>query len=107
LIGPLANCDQIDVRWHLAQMLPRLQWNTRELQRVYRVLTGYLRDSSSIVKTCAMQAMVDLTEQSPAHRSIVTRRLQRLTACGTPAMRARGRTLLAMLGAPEQAKESR
>jgi hypothetical protein len=26
LIGPLAQCDQKEVRWHLAQMLPRIRW---------------------------------------------------------------------------------
>lgn len=49
LIKTLANCGQIDVRWHVAQMLPRLHWNATEQRRVYRLLTGYLRDSSSIV----------------------------------------------------------
>lgn len=97
LIGPLACCDQTEVRWHVAQMLPRLRWNARQQRQVYLVLTRYLRDSSSIVKTCAMQALVDLTEQAPALRPIVARRLRTLTARGTPAMRARGRKLLAGL----------
>jgi len=102
LIGPLACCDQPEVRWHVAQMLPRLPWNARERRRVYYVLTRYLRDASSIVKTCAMQALVDLTEQAPALRPTVARRLRALTARGTPAMRARGRKLLAALSKVEK-----
>jgi hypothetical protein len=97
LVGELARCEQKEVRWHVAQMLPRLRWNTRERQQVCDILKDYLRDSSSIVKTFAMQALADLTTQAPALRPAVLRQLQDLTAHGTPAMRARGRKLLAAL----------
>ena len=61
---------------------------------VHNDYTGYLRDSSSIVKTFAMQALVDLTTQAPEFRPAVLRQLQKLTVRGTPAMRARGRKLI-------------
>ena len=97
LLGPLASCEQIEVRWHVAQMLPRVRWNARERQRVADILRGYLHDSSSIVKTCAMQALADLTRQAPDLRPAVLRQLQQLAVVGTPAMKARGRKLLAEL----------
>lgn len=97
LINELACCEQKEVRWHVAQMLPRLRWSTREQRQVYDILTKYLCDSSSIVKTFAMQALADLTKQSPGLRPAVLRRLRALTAHGTPAMRARGRKLLSTL----------
>jgi hypothetical protein len=97
LVGEYARCEQKEVRWHVAQMLPRLRWNTREQQQVYDILTVYLRDSSSIVKTFAMQALADLTTQAPKLRPAVLRRLLDFTAHGTPAMRARGRKLIANL----------
>ncbi len=97
LAGELARCEQKEVRWHVAQMLSRLQWSTRERQEVYAILTDYLRDSSSIVKTFAMQALVDLSTQAPEFRPAVLRQLQKLTVRGTPAMRARGRKLVAEL----------
>lgn len=95
LIGPLAACDQKEVCWHVAQILPRLRWNPREQGEVCDILQGYLRDSSSIVKTCAMQALVDLARQAPDRRPALLRQLRKLTVEGTPAMRARGRKLLA------------
>jgi hypothetical protein len=49
-----------------------------------------------------MQALADLTGQAPALRPIVVRRLRALTAQGTPAMRARGRKLLAALSKVEK-----
>ena len=64
LVGEYARCEQKEVRWPVAQMLPRLRWNTREQQQVYDILTDYLRDSSSIVKAFAMQALADLTTQA-------------------------------------------
>ncbi len=98
LIGQLARGDQKEVRWHIAQMLPRLQWTQREERQVWEILKIYLQDTSSIVKTFAMQALADLAQQRPALRPAVLRQLQALTASGTPAMRARGRKLLADCG---------
>jgi hypothetical protein len=95
LVGELARCEQKEVRWHVHQMLPRLWWNARERQEVCDILTDYLRDSSSIVKTFAMQALADLAARAPDLRPAVLRQLQKLTVSGTPAMRARGRKLLA------------
>ncbi|MDO9116396.1 MAG: hypothetical protein Q7U39_00440 [Nitrospira sp.] len=103
LIGPLVERDQKEVRRHVAQMLPRVRWSTREQQRVSDILQGYLRDSSSIVKTCAMQALADLTRQAPDLRPALLRQLQKLTVSGTPAMRARGRKLLGELKGSAQA----
>lgn len=97
LVGELARCEQKEVRWHVAQMLPRLGWNTREQQEVYAILTGYLCDSSSIVKTFAIQALVDLTAQAPELRLAVLQQLKKLTVIGTPAMKARSRKLLVEL----------
>ncbi len=97
LVEGLARCKQKEVRWHVAKMLPRLQWNTREQQQVYDILAEYLGDSSSIVKTFAMHSLADLTTQAPKRRPAVLRQLKKLTVIGTPAMRARGRKLLAEL----------
>jgi hypothetical protein len=97
LVGELARYEQKEVRWHVAQMLPRLRWNAQEQQEVYAILTGYLCDSSSMVKTFALQALVDLTTQAPELRLAVLQQLKRLTVIGTPAMKARGRKLLVEL----------
>lgn len=97
LLGDLARCDQNEVRWHIAQILPRLRWNRRQQRQVYDLLQQYLRGRSSIVKTFAMQALADLAQQRPALRPVVLRQVRALSAHGTPAMRARGRKLLPAL----------
>lgn len=94
LIGLMAECGQQEVRWHLAVMVPRLQLSPAECGHVATVLQEYLKDRSSIVKTCAMQGLFDLTRQSPALRPEIRDLIRGLTRSGTAAMRARGRHLL-------------
>lgn len=101
LLGSLSKSADKEVRWHVAQMLPRVRWSGRERRLVYEILASYLQDSSSIVKACAMQALVDFTEQVPGLRPAVSRLVRRLTTTGTSAMRARGRKLLS---APARAR---
>lgn len=88
---------QKEVRWHLAQLLSRLELDARERRRALRSLNAYLADPSSIVRTFAMQALADLAGRDAALRGPILRRLQRLARTGTPAMRSRGRKLVARL----------
>lgn len=94
LLGLMAEAKQKEVRWHLAVTIPRLHLTPSECQRVAELLEGYLDDRSSIVKTCAMQGLSDLTRQDNSLRPPVMEMLRLLTRTGTPAMRARGRILL-------------
>ena len=86
--------DQQEVRWHAAQILPRLKLTTIERAAAVEILFDYLRDKSSIVKTFAMQALADLAARDPQLQSKIRPLLEELTQIGTPAMRARGRKLL-------------
>ena len=89
--------DDKELRWHLAQMLPRLQLTAPEQEQAVQMLTGYLNDKSSIVKTFSMQALVDLAGQDEQLLEQVTPLIEQLTRTGTPAMRSRGRKLLIAL----------
>jgi len=94
LLGLLAEADQIELRWHLASMVPRLELTTPERQRAAAALLHYLEDRSSIVKTFAMQALVDLAERDPTLRVTAKQTLEEALRTGTPAMKARARKLL-------------
>ena len=61
------------------------------------ILHGFLDDDSRIVRTFAMQALADLAEDDEQLRRQVLPLLAELTRTGTPAMRSRGRKLLARL----------
>jgi hypothetical protein len=98
LLDQLARINQQEVRWHVAQMLPRLEWSEAERAQVVEVLLAYLNDASSIVKTFAMQALADLAEQDDRLRPQVIPLLEELTQTGSPAMQSRGKKLLRRLG---------
>lgn len=97
LLGELSLVDQPELRWHVALMLPRLDLSTVEQRRVFSTLLGFLGDGSSIVRTCALQALHDLAQKYARWQPDATRLIEQHAATGTPAIRARGRKLLASL----------
>lgn len=92
--------EQPEVRWHLAQLVPRLHLSKRERRQAVEVLNRYLTDRSRIVKTFAMQGLADIAARDPLLRGPILERLRELTRIGSPAMRSRGRKLLAQLDEP-------
>lgn len=97
LIGLLAETTENKLRWCLASVVPRLALTIPECRRVAETLQSYLEDRSSIVKTCALQGLADLTRQDASLLPEVIDLLRIHSRSGTPAMRARGRTLLKRL----------
>lgn len=95
----LQRSTQQEVRWHLAQMIPRLRLNRGERALAVESLFRYLADRSSIVRTSSMQALADLSAGDPELRERILPLIEHLTATGTPAMRSRGRRLLKQLRA--------
>jgi hypothetical protein len=89
--------EQQEVRWHLAQILSRITLSRPERQRVVWILFEYLKDESKIVKTFSMQTLADIAAQDSELRGQIIERLEELTAAGSPAMKSRGRKLLARL----------
>lgn len=106
LIGLASSSAQKEVRWHLAQMLPRLKLGKKEKRQVAGILLEYSGDNSSIVKTFAMQALADIARQTPEFLPSVLVHLKELTLTGTPAMKARGRKLCAELERLSQPPQS-
>lgn len=94
LLGLLAETEQIELRWHLALMVPRLWLSAPERKRVLAALQRYLDDRSSIVKTFALQGLADLARQDASLVESVKSTLEESLRTGTPAMRARARKLL-------------
>jgi hypothetical protein len=97
LIGLLAEATENKLRWCLAQVVTRLTLTVPECKRVAETLLSYLDDKSSIVKTCALQGLADLTKQDASLLPEVIDQLNIHSRSGTPAMRARGRMLLKQL----------
>jgi len=94
LLGLLEEAEQIELRWHMALMVPRLELNASERQRAAATLQRYLEDRSAIVKTFALQGLADLAQQHARLREPERRALEEDLRKGTAAMKARARKLL-------------
>jgi hypothetical protein len=97
LLRLLDEATQQELRWHLAQMIPRLRLSKKDRVRAASALRLYLDDRSSIVKTSAIQAMADLASIDDELMAEVEKLLTTLAEVGTASMRARGRKLLRQL----------
>ena len=97
LLQTAAMTEQPSLRWHLAQLIPRLALDPAERRGSIAVFKRYLNDPSAIVKTCAMQALADIARNDAALRRSVLPLLKGATATGTAAMRVRGERLLDVL----------
>ena len=97
LLNKVAGINQKEVRWHTAQILPRLDLTIKERRKVYDLMQSYLKDESSIVKTFAMQALTDIAMQDRSYAGKVRNLVGRLTKDGSPAMKSRGKKLLKTL----------
>jgi hypothetical protein len=97
LLTEVATIHQQEVRWHVAQLMPRLALTPQQRTQAVSILRGFLDDESRIVRTFAMQALADLADGDERLRRRVLLLLAELTRTGTPAMRSRSRKLLARL----------
>ena len=95
LLGLMIEEEQQEVRWHLAAVIPRLHLTVAERNKAAATLRRYLEDSSSIVRTFALQGLVDLSAHDDNLRREVVELLHQAVGAGTPAMKARARKLLA------------
>ena len=97
LLGLMDEAEQQELRWHLAAMASRLPLNATERQLAVSLLTGYLEDRSSIVKTFALQGLAELARNDRNLRPTLLEILREAARNGTPAMKARIRKLLVRL----------
>src|SRR5690606_33184547 len=99
LLREVAAVEQQEVRWHLAQILPRLQLDAEEWAIVLAFLEDCLQHQSRIVQVNALQAMFDLAhttrsgEELGTVRAKLARTVDELLETGSPAVKARARRL--------------
>jgi hypothetical protein len=89
-----AGSAEAEVRWHVAQMLPRLNLTRRGRARVATVLRRYLNDDSRIVRACAVEGLAQLAHAGPELYADVLQLIRSLSQTGSAAVRARARRVL-------------
>jgi hypothetical protein len=94
LLSTASAFQEKELRWHVAQLIPRLRLTGTERKLAEQILMDYLEDGSSIVKTFSMQALVELAAGDEQRLTQLTPLIERLARTGTAAMRSRGRKLL-------------
>ncbi len=97
LIRLAGQTDQQEIRWHMAQILPRLALKPGDRKTIVEIMFTYLNDKSKIVVTFALQALADFAAEDKKLSPRVTRVLEVLTETGSPAIKNRGRKLLKKL----------
>jgi len=97
ILEQIAYIEQQEVRWHVAQILPRLVLDDEEVQTAIEILTGFLNDDSRIVRTFAMDSLAVFAERQPDMQPWVVALIEEMIEDGSPAMQSRGRKLLARL----------
>ena len=95
LLGALLETGQAGMRWHLLQMLPRLELTSAERCRVFEVACRWLEDNSRIVAAEALTAMFALSLAEEQMRDYAMQTARRLLASPSAALRARARKMLA------------
>ena len=98
LINEISDSTQKEVRWHLAQIFPRLKATGKEKEKIIKILFHYLDDNSKIVQTCSIQALSDLALHDAKLRKKVIPLLKKLSLEGSPAVKNRAGKLWEKLG---------
>ena len=96
-LSKIAEIDQKEVKWHVAQILPRFKLTPKEREKVFNLMQSYLEDKSQIVKTFAMQALTDIAMQDLNYVERVRPIVLNLIKNGAPSQQSRGKKLLKTL----------
>ena len=94
LLTKVMQQTQQEVRWHLAQIIPRLELSEPERRKTVNELFEFLDDESKIVQTNALQTLVDLAWKDDQLFGEVKKAVEELSVTGSPAVRNRAGKLL-------------
>jgi len=89
---------QQEVRWHLAQLMPRLTWTEDEAADIVQMLTDWIdTETSNIVIVNSLQAIFDLSAMHSRFRDELKTLLETQIEIGSPAVKSRSKKLLQKL----------
>lgn len=104
LLQKILPLEQQEIRWHVAQMISRLNMTEIERNSVVQVLFTWLDDEreSRIVRVMALQALSDFAQLDNRLKNKVTKKLQELLKTGVPSLKSRSRKILKEFVAKEK-----
>jgi hypothetical protein len=97
LIEESFRATDVRVQWNLTLVLGRLPLRGRDKALVVDLMFERLQDRSGLNRTCALQALMDLSANDATLRGRVRPIVEEFIENGTPAMKARARKLMLLL----------
>lgn len=98
ILNKASKIPQQEVKWHVAQIAPRLQLTAKEREDVVRLLVNWFdSDGSRIVRVNSLQALVELGEEDDKIQRIAANKVKQALETGTPAVKSRAKRLLKLL----------
>ncbi|MBX7146813.1 MAG: hypothetical protein K1X44_05840 [Alphaproteobacteria bacterium] len=97
ILNKVSKITRQEVRWHLAQILPRLSLTKKERDTAFILLKEFLKDQSKIVRTFALQALTDIALQDPIYIQETINIVKNALQKGSPAMKSRAKKLIKQL----------
>lgn len=97
ILDEIAEIRQKEIRWHVAQLLPRLKLTKDEEEKAISILKSYMSDDSRIVRTFTMDSLAYFAERHPTLETWVITLIEEMVEDGSPALKSRGKKLLAKL----------
>lgn len=94
LVDEAFRAQDVRVQWNLSLVLGRLPLRGRGKAVVVDLMFERLRDPSGLNRTCALQALMDLSANDAALRRRVRPIMEEFMENGTPAMKARAKKLM-------------
>lgn len=87
--------SEIELKWHLAQLVSRLKLNKREFDKTWALLTNWAKDNaeSKIVRVFSIQALYDLLQRRPGFSRDFTKTISIMEKEEVPSINARIRKL--------------
>lgn len=91
LLNFLGSEMNIELKWHLALLMPRLSWEKTELAVVWSALKTWAADKteSKIVRANSIQALCELSERNVEHRQEFETILHKIGEENVPSLNAR------------------
>jgi hypothetical protein len=89
----------IELKWHLAQLAPRLPLESHELHEVWSILSYWAQNpnESKIVRVNSIQGLFDMASSNPAFEVSLINVLDTIESEPIPSLRARIKKLRKLL----------
>jgi hypothetical protein len=100
IIMELTLIESKEIRWHIAQLVPRLSLTKPQRTKVARILLGWLHNEkeSKIVRVMAMQALADIPTDDIQLRKSIMSEIHKMSKSKTPSLKSRSKKILKQLG---------